>query len=360
MGMITKNIEVSQPGMETVKKVLLASPRGFCAGVARAVKAVEDTIEIFGVPACPNHPREQTCGPTCPNHTLAEGGGRVYVKHEIVHNKHVVQTLEKKGAITIEELSEAPEGAVVVFSAHGSPLAHYAEARARGMHLIDATCPLVTKVHLEVQRFLKDGYTIVYIGHLGHIEGIGVLGEAPDVTIPIIETAEDVAALDIGNPEKLVYLTQTTLSIDDTRGVIEALKRKYPQIVAPPLEDICYATTNRQEAVKALAQACSLVLIVGSRSSSNSTRLMETANACGAISYLVDDVKDLQPSWFENVEVVGISAGASAPEHLVQEIVAYISAAGAVVEDFIVKPETMKFAEPLELMQIRREQKGKE
>lgn len=318
--------------METVKKILLASPRGFCAGVARAVKAVEDTLEIFGAP--------------------------VYVKHEIVHNKHVVKDLEGKGAITIETLDEAPEGSVVVFSAHGSPPRHYAEAKARGIRLIDATCPLVTKVHLEVQRFIKDGYQIIYIGHKGHIEGVGVLGEAPGVEIPLIETVEDVLGLEIGNPEKLVYLTQTTLSLDDTKSVIEALKKKYPQIIAPPLEDICYATTNRQTAVKELAKECELVLIVGSRSSSNSTRLMETANAYGSIAYLVDDVTHLDPLWFKEVEVVGISAGASAPEHLVQDIVQRItSLSKAPVEEFIVKPETMKFVEPLELMKIRAEKK---
>ena len=319
--------------MQTVKKILLASPRGFCAGVARAVKAVEDTLEIFGAP--------------------------VYVKHEIVHNKHVVADLEKKGAVTIEELSEAPEGAVVVFSAHGSPPEHYTEAKARGMRLIDATCPLVTKVHLEVQRFLKDGYAIVYIGHKGHIEGVGVLGEALGTPVPLIETVEDVARLDIGQPEKLVYLTQTTLSLDDTKAVIEALQKKYPQIVAPPLEDICYATTNRQTTVKALAKECDLVLIVGSQTSSNSKRLMETVNALGTTAYLVDDVSDVNPLWFRDVRVVGMSAGASAPEHLVQEIVAHIAAHGAIVEDFIVRPETMKFAEPLELMKIRAEQKNK-
>lgn len=317
--------------MESVKKVLLASPRGFCAGVARAIKAVEDTLEIFGKP--------------------------VYVKHEIVHNKHVVKDLERKGAITIEDLDEAPDGAIVVFSAHGSPPEHYREALARGMRLIDATCPLVTKVHLEVQRFLKDGYQIIYIGHKHHIEGVGVLGEAPGVHIPLIETVEDVDKLDINQPEKLVYLTQTTLSLDDTKQVIEALQKKYPQIIAPPLEDICYATTNRQTAVKELAKVCDLVLIVGSQSSSNSKRLMETANAHGSIAYLVDDVTDLNPVWFKNVEVVGMSAGASAPEHLVQNIVAHITSQGAMIEDFIVKPETMKFAEPLELMKIRAEQK---
>ncbi|MDP2838153.1 MAG: 4-hydroxy-3-methylbut-2-enyl diphosphate reductase [Candidatus Moranbacteria bacterium] len=315
--------------MHTVKKILLASPRGFCAGVARAVKAVEDTLEIFGAP--------------------------VYVKHEIVHNTHVVAALHQKGAITIEDLKEAPEGAVVVFSAHGSPRAHYVEARARQVRLIDATCPLVTKVHLEVQRFLKDGYTIVYIGHKGHVEGIGVLGEVPEAKIPVVETVAGVAALAIGNPEKLVYLTQTTLSIDDTRAVIDALKERYPQIVAPPLEDICYATTNRQTAVKELAKVTELVLIVGSASSSNSTRLMETARAYGATAYLVNDVTALDPQWFVGVATVGISAGASAPEHLVQDIVEHIAIEGVVVEDFIVKPETMKFSEPLELMKIRAE-----
>lgn len=312
----------------TVKKILLASPRGFCAGVARAVRAVEDTIQIFGAP--------------------------VYVKHEIVHNKHVVKGLEDKGAITIENLEGAPDGAVVVFSAHGSPPEHYIEAKRRGMRLIDATCPLVTKVHLEVQRFLKDGYEIIYIGHRGHIEGIGVLGEANGKEIPLIETVSDVEKLDIGNPEKLIYLTQTTLSIDDTREVIAALKQKYPQIVAPPMEDICYATTNRQDAVKALSKAAPLVLIVGSTSSSNSTRLMETARAYGAASYLVDDVTHLNTEWFKGVETVGISAGASAPEKLVQELVAKLSSLGAEVVDFVVKPETMKFSEPLELMNIRK------
>ena len=313
--------------MNTVKKVLLASPRGFCAGVARAVKAVEDTLEIFGAP--------------------------VYVKHEIVHNKHVVAAIEKKGAITIEELREAPEGAVVVFSAHGSPPEHYKEAKARGMHLIDATCPLVTKVHLEVVRYVREGYHIIYIGHRGHIEGVGVLAEAAGQDIPLIETVTDVEKLEIGQPEKLIYLTQTTLSLDDTRAVIEALQKKYPQIIAPPMEDICYATTNRQEAVKALAKVCDVVLVVGSRSSSNSMRLVETVKALGTNAYLVDDVSALDEAWFEGVATVGMSAGASAPENLVQDIVSHFTTQGAVAEEFVVKPETMKFAEPLELMKIR-------
>lgn len=313
-----------------VKKILLAAPRGFCAGVARAVKAVEDTLEIFGSP--------------------------VYVKHEIVHNKHVVADLERKGAVTIENLSEVPDGAVVVFSAHGSPPEHYAEAKRRNMRLIDATCPLVTKVHLEVQRFLKDGYEIVYIGHKGHIEGIGVLAEAGGKQVPLVETVEDVERLDIGQPEKLVYLTQTTLSIDETAGVVAALKEKYPQIVAPPMSDICFATTNRQGTVKELARASDLVLILGSKTSSNSTRLMETARAEGTAAHLIDDVSEIDPQWLAGVETVGVSAGASAPEHVVQEVIRYFAEHGAVAEDFMVLPENMKFAEPLELMNLRKTQ----
>lgn len=310
-----------------MKKVLLASPRGFCAGVARAVKAVEDTLAIFGAP--------------------------VYVKHEIVHNKHVVALLEEKGAKTVENLPEIPDGAVVVFSAHGSPPEHYIEARRRGMRLIDATCPLVTKVHLEVQRFFKEGYEIVYIGHRGHIEGIGVRAEGGERHIPLVETIEDVAALDIGNPEKVVYLTQTTLSVDETAEVIVALKKKYPQIVAPPLADICFATTNRQSAVKELAQASDLVFILGSKTSSNSTRLMETARAIGTKAYLIDDVSDIQEEWLLDVATVGVSAGASAPEHVVEDVVAHFVDHGAIVEDFAVLPENMRFAEPIELMHLR-------
>ncbi|MEI8096640.1 MAG: 4-hydroxy-3-methylbut-2-enyl diphosphate reductase [Candidatus Moraniibacteriota bacterium] len=314
--------------MNTVKKLLLTTPRGFCAGVARAVKAVEDTLEIFGAP--------------------------VYVKHEIVHNKHVVAELSAKGVITIENLTEAPEGAVVVFSAHGSIPEHYKEAEKRHIQLIDATCPLVTKVHLEVGRFLKEGYKIIYIGHRGHIEGIGVLGEAEAGLIPLVDTVSDVAALEIGNPEKLVYLTQTTLSIDDTAIVIDALKQKYPQIIAPPLSDICFATTNRQEAVKALAKVSDLVLILGSKTSSNSTRLMETARREGTEAYLIDDVTELDPKWLEKKAIVGVSAGASAPEKLVQGVVEYFKTQGVIVEDFVVGSEKMQFAEPIELMQLKK------
>lgn len=312
-----------------VTEVVLASPRGFCAGVSRAVKAVEDTLGIFGAP--------------------------VYVKHEIVHNRSVVDRLTEKGAITVETLQDVPEGSVVVFSAHGSPQTHYAEARARKLRLIDATCPLVTKVHLEFQRYIKDGYQIIYIGHVGHPEGVGVLGEVPEAEVPLVETIADVEALTLPVTEKMIYLTQTTLSIDDTRGVIAALKAKYPTIIAPPLEDICYATTNRQEAVKALAKEVDLVLVVGSRASSNSNRLVETARAAGAKAELVDSVEHIDRAWLDGVSRVGITAGASAPEDLVQQIVTFFTDQGATVGELTVKPETMKFAEPLELMQIKRE-----
>lgn len=309
------------------KKVWLASPRGFCAGVARAVKTVEEVLEIFGAP--------------------------VYVKHEIVHNKHVVEALQKKGAITVEDIALVPEGSVVVFSAHGSPREHYAQARVRNLTLIDATCPLVTKVHLELLRYLKEGYRVIYIGHRGHIEGVGVLGEAPGVEIPIVETVEDVERLDIGQPDKVVYLTQTTLSVDETRGVIEVLTQKYPNIIAPPLQDICFATTNRQAAVKVLAERSELVLIFGSQNSSNSKRLMETARAAGAEAYLIDDISMLQDYWFEKVTTIGISAGASAPEHVVLEATEYFRSHGYTVEDLIALEEHMRFAPPLELMQLK-------
>lgn len=314
-----------------IEKVILASPRGFCAGVTRAVKAVEDTLEIFGAP--------------------------VYVKHEIVHNQAVVKRLADLGAITIEDLTEVPEGSVVVFSAHGSPRAHYEEAAKRQLKLIDATCPLVTKVHLEFQRYIKDGYQIIYIGHKGHPEGVGVLGELPDLEVPLVETVSDVELLNLPSAEKMIYLTQTTLSLDDTKEVIDALQAKYPSIIAPPLQDICYATTNRQEAVKELARQVDFVLVVGSKASSNSNRLAETARSSGVRAELVEGVQSLKEEWFSSVQRIGITAGASAPEDLVQAIVRYFSERGAIVEELLVKPEAMKFAEPLELMHIKREKR---
>lgn len=312
-----------------VRTVLLASPRGFCAGVARAVQAVEDALTLCGAP--------------------------VYVKHEIVHNRHVVAALAAKGAVTVEALQFVPERSVVVFSAHGSTPEQYTEAKKRALTLIDATCPLVTKVHLEVIRYLKDGYQIIYIGHRGHIEGIGVVAEGRGVTLPLVETVEDVVALDIGQPQKIVYLTQTTLSIDDTAEVIQALKLKYPHITAPPLSDICYATTNRQEAVRALSAACDVVFILGSQNSSNSKRLMETARKAGTSAYLIDDAFGLDPAWYTGATTVGVSAGASAPEEKVQELLDVFRTQGASIEDFIVKPEQLKFSEPIELMRLKRE-----
>lgn len=317
----------------SVQEVVLVSPRGFCAGVTRAVKAVEDALEIFGIP--------------------------VYVKHEIVHNKAVVERLAKKGAITVETLSEVPEGSVVVFSAHGSPRAHYEEARKRSLKLIDATCPLVTKVHLEFQRYIKDGYQIIYIGHKGHPEGIGVLGELPEITVPMVETVQEVEELTLSGTDKMIYLTQTTLSLDDTKEVILALRKKYPQIIAPPLQDICYATTNRQEAVKVLAQEVDLVLVVGSQTSSNSNRLVETAKLAGVTSFLIDRPKSIKSEWLEGVQRVGITAGASAPEDIVQAVVDFFERSGASVRELVAKPEVMKFAEPLELMHIKRERLSK-
>ncbi len=311
-----------------IKKIILTKPRGFCAGVDRAIEVVEECLRLFGKP--------------------------VYVKHEIVHNKHVVAQLERKGAITVQRVEEIPNGAVAVFSAHGSTPEQYAKAKQKNLRLIDATCPLVTKVHLEVHRFAKEGYEIIYIGHKGHIEAIGVLGEMPK-RIPLVETAADVAELDIGNPEKLIYLTQTTLSIDDTKQVIAALKKKYPQMRDPPGEDICYATTNRQAAIKELAKHAELVLVVGSKSSSNSNRLVETARMLGKKAYLVDDVNGIDPSWLSEVSVVGITSGASAPEHLVQEIVQHFVRQGAEQEELEVLREQMVFKEPIEMIKIKRE-----
>ncbi len=309
------------------KTVLLVSPRGFCAGVARAVEAVEHTLRIFGAP--------------------------IYVKHEIVHNKHVVADLAHMGALTVETLADVPSDSVVVFSAHGSPRAHYDEARAKNLTLIDATCPLVMKVHLELSRYLKDGFRVLYIGHRGHIEGVGVLGEAPGVDIPIIETVADVEQLHIGNPEKLVYLTQTTLSTDETAAIITALRAKYPHIIAPPLQDICFATTNRQEAVKLLAERSELVLIFGSQNSSNSRRLMETVHTVGVEAYLIDDISMIDQKWFFGKKIIGISAGASAPERVVEEAVMFFRDRGYAVEDVMALEESVRFSAPPELMRFQ-------
>ena len=310
-----------------VEKVILARPRGFCAGVERAINVVEECLKIFGKP--------------------------VYVKHEIVHNKHVVEDLTKKGAITVQGVEEVPPGAVAVFSAHGSSPEDFAKAKNKGIRVIDATCPLVTRVHIEVHRFSKEGYKIIYIGHKGHIEPLGVLGESPG-QISMVESIEEVEALDIGNPDKIVYLTQTTLSVDETRNVIIAIKKKYPQTIDPPGEDICYATTNRQRAVKELAKHVELIFVIGSKNSSNSNRLVETAREAGVRAYLVDDVYGLDPSWLRSSSCIGITSGASAPEKLVQELTEYFVKRGAKKEELIVTEENLRFRLPSELEKIRK------
>lgn len=307
-----------------IEKIILAKPRGFCAGVARAVAAVEGALDVFGAP--------------------------VYVKHEIVHNKTVVADLAAQGAVTVEDLNSVPDGSVVVFSAHGSSPAQYALARQKNLTVIDATCPLVTKVHSEMKRFLDEGFSVVYIGHAGHIEGENVRAEAEkyDVAVPLIETVADVATLEYPEDiEKIAYLTQTTLSVDETARIIEALKVRYPQIVAPPAKDICFSTTNRQKAVLVLAEKCGVVLVLGSKHSSNSNRLAEVAQAAGVKAYLIDRAEEIEPEWLEGVSVIGITAGASAPAYVVDEVVELLSRDGATVEELEAAVENAKFPLPL-------------
>jgi 4-hydroxy-3-methylbut-2-enyl diphosphate reductase len=308
------------------EKLLLAAPRGYCAGVDRAVQTVERALELYGAP--------------------------VYVRKEIVHNKHVVEQLRERGAVFVEELAdEIPEGAITVFSAHGVSPAVHAEAQQRALRTIDATCPLVTKVHREAVKFAGDGYTIVLIGHAGHEEVEGTMGEAPD-HIVLVETVEDVDALEVEDPEKLAYISQTTLSVDETRAVIARLRERFPAITGPRTDDICYATTNRQAAVKQMAPHCDLVLVIGSRNSSNSNRLVEVAREHGADSFLIDNEGQIEEAWLEGKRVVGITSGASAPEELVQGLVGFFRARGTeVVEEFQVVQEDVRFMLPKTIRQ---------
>src|SRR6202142_1197884 len=285
----------------TVEKLLLAAPRGYCAGVDRAVQTVQRAIAIHGAP--------------------------VYVRKEIVHNKHVVAQLRERGAIFVDEHTEVPEGAVCVFSAHGVAPSVRAGAEERSLLTIDATCPLVTKVHREAARFAADGYTIVLVGHDGHEEVEGTMGEAPDHMV-LVQTEQDVDELVLTDPERVAYISQTTLSVDEPRGIIERLRERFPAIVGPRTDDICYATTNRQAAVRKLAHACDLVLVIGSRNSSNSLRLVEVARDYGAQAYLIDNAAELDEAWLDGVQTLGISSGASAPEELVQELVQLFRARG--------------------------------
>jgi 4-hydroxy-3-methylbut-2-enyl diphosphate reductase len=305
------------------KKVLLAAPRGYCAGVDRAVQTVERALDFYGAP--------------------------VYVRKEIVHNKHVVQQLSERGAIFVEEETEVPEGEMVVFSAHGVAPAVHDNAAARRLRTIDATCPLVTKVHVEARKFAAEGYTIVLIGHEGHEEVEGTTGEAPE-NIILVQTAEEVERLDVPDPERVAFITQTTLSVDETAEIIAALRRKFPAIVSPKSDDICYATTNRQIAVKQLARECDLVLVIGSTNSSNSNRLVEVAREHGADSHLIDFHTQVREEWLEGVETVGITSGASAPEELVDDLVRFFRDRGADhVSELRTVDEDVRFMLPKEI-----------
>jgi 4-hydroxy-3-methylbut-2-enyl diphosphate reductase len=281
----------------TSKQILLLKPRGFCAGVVRAIDVVKIALGVYGAP--------------------------IYVRKEIVHNRHVVSELRDAGAIFVDELHEVPAGARVIFSAHGVSPAVREEAKARQLQVIDATCPLVTKVHLEAIKFARDGYTIVLIGHKDHDEVTGTLGEAPRSTV-LVESEEDVDRLIVSNPKKVAYITQTTLSLDETKGIVARLRERFPEIKGPAAQDICYATENRQVAVRAVAQQCEALLVVGSQNSSNSRRLVEVCVQAGVPAYLVDDHSELQPEWMDHVRTVAVTAGASAPEHLVQELIDHL------------------------------------
>jgi len=308
------------------KKILLAAPRGYCAGVDRAVQTVERALELYGAP--------------------------VYVRKEIVHNKHVVEQLRERGAIFVDELDDSiPEGATTVFSAHGVSPAVHEDAERRGLQTIDATCPLVTKVHREAVKFAEDGYTIILIGHDGHEEVEGTMGEAPEAIV-LVETVDDVDRLEVADPGRLAFISQTTLSVDETRAIIDRLRERFPEIVGPRTDDICYATTNRQAAVKELAPLCELVLVIGSRNSSNSNRLVEVAREHGAESFLIDNEQQVRPEWLEGVETLGITSGASAPEELVQRLVDRLCADGETeVEEFTVVEEDVRFMMPKTIRQ---------
>jgi len=300
-------------------KVLLAAPRGYCAGVERAVEAVERALETHGRP--------------------------VYVRKQIVHNAHVVRDLEAKGAVFVEDETEVPEGAVVVLSAHGVAPQVYANAERRRLTVLDATCPLVTKVHLEARRFAHHGRTIVLIGHAGHEEVVGTTGQAPGGTV-LVQNVDEARSVEVLDPENLSYLTQTTLSVDETNEIVEALRERFPSIQGPPREDICYATQNRQDAIKEVARRSDVVLVIGSDNSSNSNRLAEVARDLGTPAYLVDDETEVDPAWLDGARVVGLTSGASAPERLVDRLLAWLGAQGATeVEELRLTEEHLRFSD---------------
>jgi 4-hydroxy-3-methylbut-2-enyl diphosphate reductase len=307
-------------------KIILTAPRGFCAGVNMAIESLDLAIRAFGTP--------------------------IYVYHEIVHNKYVVETFRAKGAVFVDDLAAVPEGATLLFSAHGVSPEIRRVARERRLRAIDATCPLVTKVHIEAVRFAREGYTILLIGHEGHDETIGTMGEAPQAMV-LVESVEDADKLEFAADAKLAYLTQTTLSVDDANRIIQRLKARFPQLVGPPKEDICYATQNRQEAVRMLAGDADLVLVLGSQNSSNSLRLKEIAKEAGIAAQLIDGARDIDEGWFEGVETVVITAGASAPESVVEECVEYLQKRyGATIESRTLRQEDVHFPLPRELRGI--------
>ena len=313
-------------------QIILANPRGFCAGVDRAIEIVERALEIFGAP--------------------------IYVRHEVVHNRYVVDELRQKGAVFVEELDELPDGSIVIFSAHGVSLKVREEAVKRQLRVFDATCPLVTKVHMEVTRYSREGREVILIGHAGHPEVEGTMGQyrqqaGSDAKMYLVESVQDARDLQVGNPDHLAFVTQTTLSVDDTREIIDILNDRFPNIVGPRKDDICYATQNRQDAVKDLSKHCDLVLVVGSRNSSNSNRLKEIANSLGVESHLIDGADQIDPQWLVGKATVGITAGASAPEILVQQAIQHLQAYGAKIADEITtRTENVEFSLPKELKRM--------
>jgi 4-hydroxy-3-methylbut-2-enyl diphosphate reductase len=324
---VVKKRTSSAGQITSLRKILLARPRGFCAGVKRAIETVEFALRVYPPP--------------------------IYVFHEIVHNTHVVRDLGARGARFVEDIQEVPAGAVLIFSAHGVSPEIRSQAEAKDLQIIDATCPLVTKVHLEARRYAKDGRTILLVGHEGHDEVVGTMGEAPD-HIRLVISVDDVERVQVADSSKVAVITQTTLSLDETRQINKAILRRFPCAVAPSKEDICYATTNRQISIKAIASLSDLILVIGSTNSSNSRRLAEVAQAHGSRAYLIDDVHEINPKWLEGVETLGIAAGASAPEHLVTEALAYFESIGVeeIEEVSPVDDEMVRFGLPSELSDL--------
>ncbi|PEQ14652.1 4-hydroxy-3-methylbut-2-enyl diphosphate reductase [Novosphingobium sp. PC22D] len=313
------------PARSRPLRLLIAAPRGFCAGVDRAIEIVERALERYGAP--------------------------VYVRHEIVHNRYVVEGLRAKGAVFVEELNEVPDGVPVIFSAHGVPKSVPAEATGRGLDWLDATCPLVSKVHRQAERQIEAGRHILFIGHKGHPEVIGTFGQVPEGTMTLVETVDDVARLDFPADALLAYLSQTTLSVDDTAAIIEAIRARFPNVTAPKAEDICYATSNRQAAIKEIAPQCQLVLVIGAPNSSNSLRLVEVAERSGATAKMIQRATDIDSAWLDGVETLGITAGASAPEALVEEVLARLREVREVrAEEVVTARERITFKLPRQLV----------